>query len=62
MTQTNGLDILFAWGMFLVMLATLAYYLLRPTRHPMEEAERRTTDPYVGPEGRHSDEQPRKQS
>lgn len=39
MTQTNGLDVLFAWCGFAVLFGVLAYLLLRHHANPNAEAE-----------------------
>jgi hypothetical protein len=39
MTQTGGLTILLAWAIFGVLLAVLAYFLLRHKPDPMQDQE-----------------------
>lgn len=42
MTDTNGLDILFAWVIFLFLLSVLGAFVLRGGTDPIDEAKRRT--------------------
>jgi hypothetical protein len=42
MTDTNGLDILIAWAVFLVLLCVLGALVLRSRTDPIDEARRRT--------------------
>jgi hypothetical protein len=48
-TDTGGLAILFAWLIFAALLATLAFFLLRPSGEPDDEVERRPDDPAAVP-------------
>lgn len=45
MTDTGGLAILYAWLIFAFLLAVLAYFVLRPTRRPDQEAQHQPDDP-----------------
>ncbi len=47
MTQLGGLDLLLGWTLFAVLLATLAFVLLRHPADPRREVKRRTDDPPV---------------
>jgi hypothetical protein len=42
MTDTNGLDILIAWAIFVALLSVLGALLLRSRTDPIDEARRRT--------------------
>jgi len=42
MTDTNGLDILIAWAIFLFLLSVLGVLVLRSHTDPVDEASRRT--------------------
>jgi hypothetical protein len=42
MTDTNGLDILIAWAVFLALLSVLGALVLRSRTDPIDEARRRT--------------------
>jgi hypothetical protein len=44
MTQTGGLDILFAWVIFAAILAILAYVLLRAEKDPLHDLSAPTAD------------------
>jgi hypothetical protein len=50
MTQTGGLVILLAWGIFAAILAVLAFLLLRPEKDPLEELSAPTSD-HAAPAG-----------
>jgi hypothetical protein len=41
-TDTNGLDILIAWAVFLALLSVLGVFVLRSHTDPVDEAKRRT--------------------
>jgi len=43
-TQVGGLDLLLAWGMFVLLVAVLVWFLLRPDTDPIDEAARSTSD------------------
>jgi hypothetical protein len=45
MTETGGLAVLFAWLIFAALLAMLAFFLLRPSSNPDDEAETQPDDP-----------------
>lgn len=49
MIETGGFVILAAWLIFAALLATLSFFLLRPTRGPDEEADVRPEDPPTVP-------------
>ncbi len=49
MTQTGGFAILIAWPIFAALLVTLAFFVLRPTRGPEQEATERPDDPPTVP-------------
>jgi hypothetical protein len=49
MTQTGGLVVLLAWGIFAVILAALAYFLLRPAKDPLEDISTPTADQPAAP-------------
>jgi hypothetical protein len=42
MTDTNGLDILIAWAVFIALLTVLGALVLRSRTDPIDEARRRT--------------------
>jgi hypothetical protein len=42
MTDTNGLDILIAWSVFLALLVLLGAFVLRGRTDPLDEARRRS--------------------
>lgn len=42
MTDTNGLDVLFAWCVFIALLMLLGAFVLRARTDPVDEAKRRT--------------------
>jgi hypothetical protein len=42
MTDTNGLDILIAWAVFVFLLSVLGALLLRSRTDSVDEAKRRT--------------------
>ena len=42
MTDTNGLDILIAWFVFMALLTLLGAFVLRGRTDPVDEAKRRT--------------------
>jgi hypothetical protein len=42
MTDTNGLDILIAWSLFLALLMLLGVFVLGARTDPVEEAKRGT--------------------
>ena len=42
MTDTNGLDILIAWSVFMALLMLLGVFVLRGRTDPVDEAKRRT--------------------
>ena len=44
MTQTGGLVVLLAWGIFAAILAVLAFFLLRPENDPLDELSAPTGD------------------
>ena len=44
MTQTGGLVVLLAWGIFGLLLAVLAYFLLRAEKDPLQELSAPTVD------------------
>jgi hypothetical protein len=44
MTQTGGLTVLLAWAIFGVIMAVLAYLLLRDEKDPLEDAAAPTAD------------------
>ena len=50
MTDTNGLDILIAWSVFIALLVLLGAFVLRGRSDPIDEAGRR-------PHGSRDDEQ-----
>ena len=52
MTQVGGLDLLLAWGIFVLLLVVLARLLLRPHTDPIDEASRSTGDQTAGPRDR----------
>jgi hypothetical protein len=43
-TQTGGLVVLLAWTIFAILLAILAYVLLRAERDPLQDLSAPTTD------------------
>lgn len=45
MTDTGGLAILYAWLIFAFLLGVLAYFVLRRTPGPDQEAQRQPDDP-----------------
>lgn len=49
MTQTGGFPILTAWLIFAALLATFAFFVLRPTKRPEEEAGEKPDDPGAVP-------------
>lgn len=49
MTQVGGLDLLLAWGIFVLLLAVLGWFLLRVHTDPIDEASRSTSDETGGP-------------
>ena len=51
MTQTGGLVILLAWVIFGILLATLAYVLLRAEKDPLEDLSAVTVDHPDAPSG-----------
>jgi hypothetical protein len=42
MTDTNGLDVLIAWAVFVALLSVLGFFVLRSRVDPVDEAKRRT--------------------
>jgi hypothetical protein len=42
MTDTNGLDVLIAWAVFVALLCVLGALVLRSRTDPVDEAKRRT--------------------
>lgn len=44
MTQVGGLDLLLAWGIFVLLLVVLGRFLLRPHTDPIDEASRTTSE------------------
>jgi hypothetical protein len=58
-TQTGGLVVLLAWIIFGVILAVLAYLLLRHEKDPLQDAGAPTVDhPEPQPTGNSPDAQP----
>ena len=51
MTQTGGLVILLAWGIFGILLAILAYVLLRAEKDPFQDLSAVTVDHPDAPPG-----------
>jgi hypothetical protein len=51
MTQTGGLVILLAWIIFGILLAILAYVLLRAEKDPLEDLSAVTVDHPDAPSG-----------
>jgi hypothetical protein len=51
MTQTGGLVILLAWAIFGILLAILAYVLLRAEKDPLQDLSTVTVDHPDAPSG-----------
>lgn len=49
MTQTGGFAVLTAWLIFAALLAAFAFFVLRPTQRPGEEAGQKPQDPPAVP-------------